>query len=119
MENISFDDFKKIEIKIGKIISAEKVEGSDKLLRLGVDFGLDNTGQENGGARVRRQIIAGVGKVYGPDDLIGKLCPFVFNLEPKMLKGLESLGMILCPSNLGEPVLLHPDKEIPAGSQVK
>lgn len=108
MENISFDDFKKLDIRVGKIISAERVEDSDRLLKLQVDFGEE-----------KRQIIAGLGKQYEPENLIGKECPFAFNLEPKILKGLESLGMILCPSDGGSPVLLHPDKEIPPGSVVK
>ena len=64
MEAISFDDFTKLEIRIGKIISAERIEGSDKLLKLGVDFGLE-----------ARQIIAGIGKIYAPEALIGKECP--------------------------------------------
>lgn len=108
METISFEDFIKLEIKIGKILAAERVEGSDKLLKLEVDFGEE-----------KRQIIAGIGKQYEPESLIGKECPFAFNLAPRMLKGLESQGMILCPSDNGNPVLLHPDKEISPGSIVK
>lgn len=146
METINFEDFKKIDIRIGKILTAEKVEGSDKLLKLEVDFGpvdiepsdnpdskknlpTEEGGKNNGGwtpaetvpaeKRTKRQIIAGIGKAYEPENLIGKKCPFVFNLEPKMLKGLESQGMILCPSDDGQPVLLHPDKEISPGSIVK
>jgi len=114
MDIISFDDFKKLDIRIGKILSAEKVEGSDKLLKLEVDFGLDELGQV-----VRRQIIAGIAQFYAPDALIGKECPFAYNLAPRMLKGLESQGMILCPSDNGNPVLMHPDKEILPGSIVK
>ena len=108
METINFEDFIKLEIRIGKILSAEKVEGSDKLLRLEVDFGEE-----------RRQIIAGIAQYYAPEALVGKECPFAYNLAPRMLKGLESQGMILCPSGENGPVLLHPDKEIPAGSTVK
>ncbi len=108
METINFEEFKKIDIKIGKILNAERVDDSDKLLKLEVDFGED-----------KRQIIAGIGKCYNPENLIGKECPFVFNLEPKMLKGLESQGMILCSSDNGNPVLLHPDKELMPGSIVK
>jgi len=135
MDIITFDEFKKIEIRIGKIISAEKVEGSDKLLKLQVDFGAasviaseakqsnneiasspsaprnDETGT--------RQIIAGIAQFYAPEALIGKECPFAYNLAPRMLKGLESQGMILCPSDNGNPILLHPDKEIQPGSVVK
>jgi len=115
MENISFDDFKKLEIRIGKIVEAERVEGSDKLIKLVVDFGVDEAG-----LATKRQIIAGIGKNYAPEQLLGKKCPFAYNLEPKSLKGLESQGMILCPSNQdGKPVLLHPDIEVLPGSMVK
>ena len=107
METISFDDFKKLEIRIGKIISAEKIESSHKLLQLQVDFGTE-----------KRQILAGIAKYYTPENLVGKLCPFVFNLEPKKLGDLESQGMILAADGEG-PVLMHPDKEILPGSIVK
>jgi len=114
METISFEDFVKLDIRVGKIISAERVEGSDKLIKLEVDFGVDEAGQQ-----AKRQILAGIGKIYAPEQLVGKECPFAYNLAPRMLKGLESQGMILCPSDNGSPVLLHPDKEIPPGSIVK
>lgn len=116
METISFDDFKKIDIRIGKIVSAERVEGSDKLLRLMVDFGEPASAS---GETTARQVIAGIAQFYAPEALIGKECPFAYNLPPRTLKGLESQGMILCPSDKGNPVLLHPDKEIPPGSLVK
>jgi len=110
---ISFEDFKKVEIKIGKILTAERVEGSDKLIKLTVDFGAPDL-------PAGRQVIAGIGKAYAPEILVGKLCPFAYNLESKMLKGLESQGMIMCPSDeSGSPVLLNPDKEIKPGSTVK
>lgn len=112
MEQISFEDFKKLEIKIGKILAAEKVEGSDKLLKLIVDFGEPNL-------LAGRQIIAGIAQFYAPEMLVGKECPFAYNLAPRVLKGLESQGMILCPSDASGPVLLHPDKEVPPGSVVK
>jgi methionine--tRNA ligase beta chain len=108
METISFDDFKKIDIRIGKILTAEKVEGSDKLLKLEVDF-----------TDEKRQIIAGIAQYYEPEALIGKECPFAYNLAPRSLKGLESQGMILCPSGENGPVLLHPDKEVQPGSIIK
>lgn len=103
----SFEDFKKIDIRIGKILSAEKLENSDKLLKLQVDFG-----------REERQIIAGIGKFYQPEDLAGKKCPFVFNLETKVINEMESQGMILAADSNG-PVLLHPGKEVEPGSIVK
>ncbi len=106
---ISFDEFKKLEIKIGKVLSAEKVEGSDKLIKLIFDIGSE-----------QRQIIAGIGKSY-PDAslLIGKEMPILTNLEPKILKGHESQGMILAADAEGLPILLHPEKEVPPGSVVK
>jgi tRNA-binding EMAP/Myf-like protein len=133
MEVISFEDFKKVEIRIGKILSAEKVESSDKLLKLEVDFGFQETeiktmqmAEEKGTEStkkeiipIKRQIIAGIAQFYAPEDLIGKECPFAYNLAPRMLKGLESQGMILCPSDNNGPVLLHPDKEIDPGSEIK
>lgn len=133
MEIINFEDFKKVEIRIGKILSAEKVEGSDKLLKLEVDFGLQETeiktmemAEEKGTEiakkeliPIKRQIIAGIAQFYTPEELIGKECPFAYNLAPRILKGLESQGMILCPSGKNGPVLLHPDKEVSPGSGVK
>ena len=138
MDIINFEDFIKIEIRIGKILAAERVEGSDKLLKLSVDFGF--AAPENSGASLApegqepqdieeppapepkaivRKIIAGIGKIYAPEALIGKECPFAYNLAPRMLKGLESQGMIMCPSDSSGPVLLHPDKEVPPGSLIK
>jgi len=121
MDIISFEDFKKLEIRIGKIISAEKMEGSEKLLKLEVDFSPDAS--KAGSARLpvsgeKRQILSGIAQFYTPEQLIGKLCPFVVNLAPKAIMELESHGMILCADDNG-PVLLHPDKEISPGSVVK
>jgi methionine--tRNA ligase beta chain len=107
MEIINFEDFKKIEIRVGKIVSARKLEDSNKLLKLEVDFGTE-----------QRQILAGIAKFYEPESLVGKMCPFVFNLAPKKMGEHESQGMILCADGEG-PVLLHPDKEIAPGSLVK
>ena len=106
---INFEDFKKVEIKIGKVMTAERVEGSEKLIRLEVDLGEESP----------RQIVAGIGKVYLPEDLIGKEMPIVVNLEPRKLMGLESQGMILAADNNGEPVILHPEKEVPPGAIIK
>ncbi|HLD70530.1 MAG TPA: methionine--tRNA ligase subunit beta [Negativicutes bacterium] len=107
-ETISFDDFKKVEIRVGKIVAAEKIESSNKLLKLQVDFGAE-----------QRQILAGLVKFYTPEQLIGKLCPFAFNLAPKKMGELESQGMILCADSGEAPVLLHPDKDLPTGSIIK
>ena|SRR3990167_241350 len=108
MEKLSFADFQKIELKTGKIDSAEKVEKSDKLLKLKVDFGEEN-----------RQVISGIAKEYSPDDLVGKSFVFVTNLEPRQILGLESQAMILAADLEGEAVLLQPDKETPTGTNIR
>jgi methionine--tRNA ligase beta chain len=79
---ISFEQFKKIELKVGKVLNAEKIEGSEKLLKLIVDLGDE-----------RRQLVAGIAKYYKPQDLIGKEIVVVANLEPKKIMGIESQGM--------------------------
>jgi tRNA-binding EMAP/Myf-like protein len=128
METISFEDFKKLDIRMGKIISAERIDGSDKLLKLEVDFGFESVkievmGQEavkEESIPIRRQILAGIAQFYAPEALAGKECPFAYNLAPRTMKGLESQGMLMCPSDeAGRPVLLHPDKEVPPGIIIK
>lgn len=105
---INFEDFKKIDIRIGKILSAERIENSDKLLKLEVDFGSE-----------KRQIVSGIAEYYAPESLIGKEAPFVVNLEPRVLRGVESAGMIMAANVDGRPVLLHPGEEVPPGSIIK
>ena len=105
---VDFEDFKKLEIKIGKILSVERVEGADRLLKLEVDFG-----------DVKRQIVSGIAEFYKPEDLVGKECPFIVNLEPRIFMGVESQGMLLATGVAGSAVLLHPDKEVPVGSVIR
>ncbi len=113
---ISFEDFKKIEIRMGKITACEKVEGADKLLRLQVDFGPAEQGSEE---RMTRQIISGIAESYSPEELVGKTLPFVVNLEYRKFKGEESQGMLVATGTGSENVvLLEPNKEIEAGAEV-
>ncbi len=105
---INFEDFKKLDIRIGTIVEAQTMEGSNKLLKLVVDFG---------GEIGKRQILSGIAKFYTPEQLLGRQCPFIINLEPKVINEMESQGMILCADN-GAPVLLHPDKEVLPGSVI-
>ena len=106
---INIEDFLKVQIKIGKIISAEDIEGSEKLLKLSVDFGEENP----------KQILSGVAKVVSdPCEMVGKQAPFITNLEPRIMMGLESNGMMLCVDD-GSPVFLHPTHEVTLGSVVK
>ena len=129
---ISIDDFKKMEIKIGQILSAEKVLDTDKLLKLSVDFGLkpqsgspDHPALQNGlGERDIRQIVSGISTYFSePQVLVGKKCAFATNLEPRIIKGLESNGMILAVSGEkdGETFfsLLETSQNVSSGSQVK
>lgn len=117
---ISFEEFKKLDLRVGKILRAEAIEDSDKLLRLEVDLGLETRPASEGGeVRLRRQIVAGIAQRYAPDALIGKEIVIVVNLEPRMLKGVESQGMLLAASCDTEPVLLIPDREVPPGSTVR
>ena len=105
---ISVDDFKKVELKVAKVISAERVEGSEELLKLEVDLGGE-----------KRQIIAGIGKAYSPEDLTGKQIIIVANLEPRSLMGLESQGMVLAANAESGPVLLIPDKDVIPGTEIR
>lgn len=110
MENISFEEFKKIDLRVATILQAEKVEGSDKLMKLQIDLG-DGLGQ--------RQIVAGIGLAYNLEELLGRQIIIVANLEPKILMGFESRGMLLATTENGLPVLLQPDKKAPNGAGVK
>jgi len=106
---ITYDDFKKVELRIATILTAERVAGSDKLLRLEV-----NAGEE------KRQIIAGIGRNYEPESLLGRQIVIVANLEPRQLMGLESQGMLLAAS-IGDvgPILLSPETKIDAGAEIR
>ncbi len=106
--NITFEDFAKLEIRVGKILSAERIEGTDKLLKLEVDF-----------SDFRRQIVSGIAQFYKPEQLVGKQFPFVINLEPRVIRGVESQGMILAISAGEKIVLLKPQKKVPVGSSIK
>jgi len=113
---ISIDDFRKVEMRAGKIISAEAVDSSEKLLRLSVDFGEEN----------KRQVISGIAKFASPEELVGTTCVFVTNLEPREIMGLKSEAMIMAISgDLPDSEvsnffsLLKVDNSVPPGSVVK
>ncbi|MEK7616088.1 MAG: methionine--tRNA ligase subunit beta [Patescibacteria group bacterium] len=102
---ISYDDFSKIELKVAKVLSAEKVEGSEKLLKLQIDLGSE-----------QRQIISGIAKAYEAEQLIGKQVVVITNLEPRMIMGLESNGMLLAADG---PTILTPEHEVENGAVIK
>jgi methionyl-tRNA synthetase len=105
---ITIQDFMKVQLKIGKVMDAERVKKSDKLIRLQVDTG------------EMRQIVAGIGNAYSPEDLVGKKIVVVTNLQPAKLMGVESHGMLLAATGAdGVPVILTPDKDVEQGSKIK
>jgi methionine--tRNA ligase beta chain len=108
LSGMTFADFKSIDLRVGKILAAERVADSEKLIRLRVDLG----GEE-------RQLVAGIGKVYEPESLVNKEIAVVANLEPKTLMGIESQGMLLAAHDAnGEPVILTVEKEVQPGSKI-
>lgn len=112
---MTIDEFQKAELRVGTIVSAETVEDSEKLLKLMVDLGE----KDEAGAPKLRQILSGIAKAYAPEFLPGKQCVFIANLEPRMMMGLESNGMLLAPSNeQGVAVVLMPEKAVPPGSLI-
>ena len=105
---ISYEDFKKLEIRIATIDSAEKVENTDKLIKLTVDLG----GQ-------KRQLVAGIAENHNCQDLIGKQVPVLTNLEPKEIRGITSHGMILAIESNGNAILMHPEEKVAEGSIIR
>ena len=108
-ENIDFEQFMKLDIRVGKVLECAKVPKADKLLQLKIDDGM-------GG----RTIVSGIAKYYNPEDLVGKEVCFVANLAPRKLKGIESQGMILSAEDAGgRLVVIGPHGEVKPGAQVK
>ena len=109
VDPIGIEDFMKVQLKIGRVLEAEPIEGSDKLLKLQVVIGEE-----------RRQIVAGIRKSYSPEDLIGRQVVVCVNLKPAKLRGIESQGMLLAATDAeGGAILLQPEKEAPEGTGVK
>ena len=104
---ISIDDFRKIELKVATVKSAEPHPNADKLMVLQIDLGSE-----------QRQICAGIRNHYAPEDLVGKQIVVVANLETAKLRGLESQGMLLAASDEGRVIVLTPDKPVLAGAKI-
>jgi methionyl-tRNA synthetase len=108
-ESIEFDDFGKMDIRVGTVLEAEKVAKTKKLLKLKIDTGFD-----------KRTVVSGIAEYYEPEDLIGKQVSILVNLEAKKLRGIESRGMILCAENAdGTLSIVSPDRKVKNGSEVK
>jgi len=105
---INFEDFKKLDLRIGTIKKAEEIEDSNKLIKLKVDTGTDV-----------RQLVAGIKKKYSAEDLLERQVVILANLEPKEIFGIESQGMVLAANNGDKIALLKPDKEVENGTEVR
>lgn len=107
-ETITIDDFKRLQIRIATITAAEPVPKSTKLLKLTLDVGGEP-----------RTIVAGIAEDYTPDQIVGKQIPVLVNLQPALIRGIVSEGMMLAADVDGKAILLHPDREVPSGSTVR
>lgn len=108
MEQISFDEFKKMDLRVGEIVKAEKVEGTEKLIKLEVDIGTE-----------KRTMVAGIADVYAPEDLVGKKLAVIVNLKPAIIRGIESQGMILAAEVEGKASIAFFDEGVPTGVRVR
>ena len=105
-ELIGIEDFLKLDIRLAKVLEAERVEGSDKLIKLKVSLGDEE-----------RTLVAGIAKFYSPEELVGKKILMLANLKPRKLFGIESQGMILALSKGENLSLIVPDREIEEGAK--
>lgn len=105
---VSFEEFKKLDMQVGKVLEANQIPGSRNLIRMIVDFGTE-----------KRQAVAGLLKWYQPEDLVGKKYAFLLNLQRRKFMGVESQCMILAAENdKGSVVCLQPEKDIAKGSKI-
>lgn len=108
MDMITFDEFKRMDLRVGEILTAEKVEGTDKLVKMEVDIGTE-----------KRAMVAGVADVYSPEELAGKKVIVIVNLKPAVIRGIESRGMLLAAEIEGKAIIPFFDKDVPAGAKVR
>lgn len=108
-EYVTFDAFKRLDLRIGKILSAERVKGTDRLLRLEIDVGESRP----------RVAVAGMAAFKAPHELEGQLVPVITNLQPATMRGITSEVMILAADLKGRPILLHPETELPPGTKIR
>jgi len=109
MDEVQYEDFAKLDIRIGRVVAAEMVPETDKLIKCTVDLG--ELGQ--------RTIVSGIAEWKKPEELVGKLLPYIVNLAPRTLRGVESQGMLLAASDEHGVVLLCPERETSPGSKLR
>ena len=108
MMEISFEEFQKLDFRVGKILEANQIPGSRNLIRMIIDFGTE-----------KRQAVAGLLQWYKPESLVGRKCAFILNLQRRKMMGVESQCMILAAEDdKGNVVVLQPEKEIVEGSKI-
>ncbi len=108
MEEITFDEFMRMDLRVGEILEAEKVEGTQKLIKLEVDIGTE-----------KRTMVAGIADVYSPEELEGKKLVVIVNLKPAVIRGIESRGMILAAEVEGKATIPFFDQDVPTGAKVR
>jgi methionyl-tRNA synthetase len=108
MIDVPFSEFQNLDIRVGRIISVEDIEGADKLYKIKVNFGTEE-----------RTAVAGIKKQYAPEDLIDNKFIFILNLERRKIRGIESECMIFAADDGTMISLLHPDKDVPEGTKIR
>lgn len=108
-QHISYEDFAKLDIRIGRVVAAEPIEGADKLIKCTIDFGDFGV----------RTIVSGIKEWKSPEELVGKELPYIVNLAPRMLRGVESQGMLIAASDESGVALLQPERDVPPGTKLK
>ena len=106
---VSFDEFKKLDLSVGRVVNVEEVEGLDNLYKLTIELGSSR----------QRVILAGLKKTHQPYEILGKLVVVLANLEHREIKGVKSEGMLLAADSAGKPVLITPEEEVDPGCKVR
>ena len=108
-DRITIDDFMKVDLRVAKVLTAEKVPNSRKLVKMTIDVGTE-----------QRTLVAGIAEAYEPEQLVGRTVAIVFNLKPAKLMGIESNGMVLAASpDGGKPMLVGFDQDVPPGTRIR
>ena len=107
-QQITINEFMNVDLRVARVLSAERVEDTDKLLKLQIDLGSE-----------QRQLVAGIAQVYEPEAMVGKQIVVVANLKPARLRGVESQGMLLAADAAGRPIVVTFEEQVPLGTRVR
>jgi methionyl-tRNA synthetase len=114
MEEISYEDFAKVDIRLGTVVAAELIPETDKLIKCTIDFG-----DQAAGGLGTRTIVSGIALFRKPEEIVGKQLPYIVNLAPRVLRGVTSEGMLLAASVSEVFAFLTPDTPLPNGTRLK